>query len=412
MRISKVTQFHADGGWRPFSFLKIATDEAVVGWSEFSQGAWAPGLPAVIERLTEQIIGRDPRAFSRLTAELQASVRFAPGGLNQQAVAAIENACVDIAAKAAGIPACALFGGPFRTSIPLYWSHCGTFRVQYPKFFANVLNRPPLESLDDLKRLAREVGERGFLFAKTNPIVFTSQGARLLNPGFVPAGLDLGRNLSRGTLNQIDLQVAAFSDGLAPQASLMLDLNFGFAAEGVGRLAERLRHYGIKWLEVDMHEPTSLAHLRAKARMPIASLETVYGTKAYNAFCRVGAIDIAIVDVVWNGFAESARIAALADAYELNVAPHNFYGPLSDLMAAHFCAAVPNVDVMEIEGDDVPWKYSLLTNPPSIKDGHLQLPTGPGWGADVDEQALAEHGWSGAAPADRSWADSTPAATD
>jgi len=98
---------------------------------------------------------------------------------------------------------------------------------------------------------------------------------------------------------------------------------------------------------------------------------------------------------LWNGFAEAARIAAIAEAYEINVAPHNFYGPLADLIAAHFCTAVPNFDVMEIEADDVPWKYSLLTNPPRIEHGQLHLPAGAGWGSDVDEDALAQHRWKG-----------------
>jgi L-alanine-DL-glutamate epimerase-like enolase superfamily enzyme len=239
------------------------------------------------------------------------------------------------------------------------------------------------------------MSSRGFQLAKTNPILFTNSGPKLVNPGFVATGLDFGRNLSRETLHQIDQQVAALSDGLAPQANFMLDLNFGFAAEGFGRIAERIRRYKPKWLELDMHEPAALARVRAGAMMPIASLETIYGGKAYNQYLQAGAADIAVVDVLWNGFAEAARIAAIADAYEINVAPHNFYGPLADLIAAHFCTSVPNFDVMEIEADDVPWKYSLLTNPPRIEHGHLHLPAGAGWGSDVDEYALAQHRWKG-----------------
>jgi galactonate dehydratase len=60
-------------------------------------------------------------------------------------------------------------------------------------------------------------------------------------------------------------------------------------------------------------------------------------------------------------------------------------------MSAHLCAAVPNFRIMEIEGDDVPWKDELVTNPPVIKDGELVLPTAPGWGADVNEEAVRAH---------------------
>ena len=102
-------------------------------------------------------------------------------------------------------------------------------------------------------------------------------------------------------------------------------------------------------------------------------------------------MDVAIIDVPWNGIAESLKIAAMAEAYEINVAPHNFYGHMSTLMSAHFCASVPNFRIMEIDIDDVPWKDDLVTVPPTIEDGHLILPTGPGWGADINEKAVRAH---------------------
>ncbi|MCZ6474472.1 MAG: mandelate racemase/muconate lactonizing enzyme family protein, partial [SAR324 cluster bacterium] len=100
---------------------------------------------------------------------------------------------------------------------------------------------------------------------------------------------------------------------------------------------------------------------------------------------------VAIVDVPWNGIWQSYKIAAMADAYEINVAPHNFYGHLSTLMSAQFCAALPNFRIMEIDIDDVPWKDDLVTHPPDIVDGHLIVSDRPGWGADVNEEAIRAH---------------------
>jgi galactonate dehydratase len=396
MRISRIDQFQADGGWRPFSFLKISTDAGLVGWSEYAQGTWVPGLPAVIDKAADHALGKDPRAYARLTSELQALCRFAPDGTNQQAIAAIENACVDIAARAAGVPVHALWGGPYRDRLKLYWSHCGSFRLPHAKFFTEVLGRPALTSLDDVKRLGSEVGARGFELAKLNPMGF-APGAlpSLLNPGFAIKGLDFGRTLSRTILDGIERQIEAFYDGLAPHCNAMLDLNFGFAPEGIDQIAQRLARFGLKWLEVDLPEPRALRDIRSRAAMPIASFETVYGRRGYNRCFQDHAADVAVVDVLWNGYAEAVRIANLADSYELNVAPHNFYGPLADLMAAQFFAAVPNVDVMEIEADDVPWKYDLLTLQPTIESGTFHLPNGPGWGAAINEDALAEHPWRG-----------------
>ena len=81
----------------------------------------------------------------------------------------------------------------------------------------------------------------------------------------------------------------------------------------------------------------------------------------------------------------------MADAYEVNVAPHNFNGHLGSLISAHFCAAVPNFKVMEIDIDDIRWKDEIVTAPPVIEDGHLVLPKTPGWGADVNEEFVRAH---------------------
>ena len=83
----------------------------------------------------------------------------------------------------------------------------------------------------------------------------------------------------------------------------------------------------------------------------------------------------------------------MAEAYEINIAPHNYYSHLADLHSLHLCAVLPNVRIMEIDVDDVAWKGSLVTKAPVIKDGHIFLPEGPGWGADINEAYRAiRHG--------------------
>src|SRR5262249_53405701 len=84
-----------------------------------------------------------------------------------------------------------------------------------------------------------------------------------------------------------------------------------------------------------------------------------------------------IIDAQWNGLLEATRMAAMADAYEVNVASHNFNGPLANIMSAHFCAAIPNFRIMEFDADEVPWKAKLLTKPYVVENGELLLPSGP-----------------------------------
>jgi galactonate dehydratase len=391
VKIVKIEDLHADAGWRTFSYLKITTDEGLVGWSEFNEAQWNPGLTNVIRKLASHVIGEDPREVGRLDALLTAVTRMAAGGTNQQAVAAIGNACLDVKAKALGVPVHALFGGPYRRTLPLYWSHCGTFRARNHEFFESVIGTPPLRTLDDMKALGVEAGKRGFKAVKTNPIVFGGERPKMLNPGFGPIGLDYAQTYDVRTLDAIVDQLTAMREGLGPQAGLMLDMNFSQKPEGLVRIAKAVEPFRLTWLEMDMHEPGALAHVRRSTSTPVASLESIYGRRAYKAFFEHYAVDVAIVDVPWNGMMESVRIANMAEAWEINVAPHNFYGHLASLMSAHFCAAIPNFRIMEFEADDVPWNDDLVTHPPEVKNGELVVPMRPGWGADVNEEAVRAH---------------------
>jgi L-alanine-DL-glutamate epimerase-like enolase superfamily enzyme len=138
-------------------------------------------------------------------------------------------------------------------------------------------------------------------------------------------------------------------------------------------------------------EPRALADIRSCEEMTVASGESLFGRRQYLPFLAERAMDVAIVDVVWNGLLESLAVASLAAAHEVAVAPHNFYGHLSSLISAHFCLLVENFRIMEVDVDDVPWKDDLVTAAPAVVGGRFVLPDGPGWGADVDEDALAAH---------------------
>jgi len=93
----------------------------------------------------------------------------------------------------------------------------------------------------------------------------------------------------------------------------------------------------------------------------------------------------------WNGCWESIKIAALCDTYHVNCATHNYHGWLGTAISAHFSAAIPNFKVLELDVDDVPWKDEIVTVVPTLKDGVLQLPSGPGWGVDLNEAVIAAH---------------------
>ena len=156
MRITKIEDLHCNAGWRDFSFLKISTDEGLVGWSEFMD-VRLDGLAGVIRKLGEQLIGWDPRPVEKITAYLHGVTRQSVGGIAQQAIAAIENALVDLKAKASGIPVYEMLGGPVRDRLQLYWSHCGTWRISHAHRIKEWTGFDPIRSLDDVERAGAEV---------------------------------------------------------------------------------------------------------------------------------------------------------------------------------------------------------------------------------------------------------------
>ena len=173
---------------------------------------------------------------------------------------------------------------------------------------------------------------------------------------------------------------------------LHLDLNFNFKTEGYIRLAQALEPFDLVWLEIDSYDPAALATIRRSAAHAASPrCESLYGRRQFRPFLEQQAVDVAIIDVAWNGILEVGQDRRHGDAYEVNVAPHNFNGHLGSLMSAHLCAAIPNFRVMEIDIEDVPWKDDLVTKPPVIEAGELLIPTGPGWGAEVNEDVIRAH---------------------
>ena len=397
MRITKIEDLHCNAGWRDFSFLKISTDEGLVGWSEYMESYGSQGLSAVIGRLGERLIGQDPRPVERHSAFLNGVTRAAPGGINQQAIAALENALVDLKAKALGIPVYELLGGPIRDRLRLYWSHCGSYQVMFGDKFHNWTGCKPIRSLNDVTAKGEEVARRGFKGLKTNIMRFGGGEPTLHMPGFnAPFAPDLP--VDRALVQDLVAQMAAFREGAGSGVGLHLDLNFNFRTEGFIRIAQALEEFDLTWLEIDSYDPGALATIRRSSHTRIASCESLFGRRQYRPFFEQQSMDVAIVDVPWNGIMESMKIAAMADTYEVNVAPHNFNGHLGSLMSAHFCASIPNFRIMEIDIDDVPWKDELVTPAPAVVDGELVLPAGPGWGAEVNEAVVRAH-----PPAGRVW---------
>ena len=309
MKVTKIETLRCDAGWRMFSFLKVMTDDGIVGWSEYNESFGSAGLSSVIEALSSIVIGKDPRDLELINCHIRTQTIQSRGGINRQAVAAIENALLDIKGKALGVPVYDLFGGAVRKRIPVYWSHCGSYRARYPE----LLGVPRVKSYDDLARLAEEVKARGFNALKTNVALSDGKTLTSYRPGF-------GHNKGFPELNwdhdivkaAVDT-VSAFRAGGGPALGILLDLNFNYKTEGFRRIADAVAPVKLTWLEIDTHDAPSLALIRRDAPCPIASCETLCERRDFKPFFENYAMDVAIIDVIWNGYMESLKIAAMAD---------------------------------------------------------------------------------------------------
>ena len=383
MKVTAIDTLVCDAGWRNYFFLKLSTDDKnVVGWSEFDEGFGSPGVGAVIEQLGKRLVGQDVFRTERFFAEASCLTRPAPGSVIGQAIGAMENALLDAKAKAMQVPCYELLGGKVRDSVQVYWSHCPTWRINHPKFFG-----PQVKTLDDVKRTGTEARERGFAALKTNIFIHDEGDAYAWRPGFaVPFHPEL--NVTPKLIRNIRAHLEALRDGAGPDTEILIDLNFNAKPEGLLKILRAIADLPLFWVEIDNYSPKALAYVRAHSPHPIASCETLFGVRGFMPYLQEQSMDVAIIDAVWNGVFQSMKIAAVAESFEVNVAPHNFYGDLCTLMNLHFAAAVPNLRIMEVDVDRLAWESDLFTHAPEFKDGQLLVPDRPGWGTDPIEEAI------------------------
>ncbi len=385
MKVTAIETLHCDAGWRNYHFVKLSTDGGVVGWSEYDEGFGSPGVTAVIERMADRVIGQDVSSHERIFTELFSYTRPAAGGVVAEGLGAIENALLDAKAKGLGVPCYELLGGKVRDRIRLYWSHCATWRINQPDYYP-----PAITNLDGVKAIGAEVRKKGFSALKTNIFLYEDGKPRGWRPGFgVPFQPAL--NVERKQLRDLRDHLEAIRDGAGPDVDILLDLNFNMKTEGYLKILREIADLDMFWIEIDSYNADALAYIRDHSPHPISSCETLLGLREFLPYFKAQSMDVAIIDAIWNGVWQSMKIAASADAHEVNVAPHNFYGHLSTMMNAHFAAAVPNLRIMEIDIDRLAWDDEIFTVEPPIEDGHLVIPSTPGWGTEPNEDAIRAH---------------------
>ncbi|HEB55264.1 MAG TPA: mandelate racemase/muconate lactonizing enzyme family protein, partial [Gammaproteobacteria bacterium] len=301
MRIEKVQTVHVDAGWRPWSFVKITTDQGLVGWSECTDSHGSPrGIEGVIKDLESLLLGEDPRKVESLCWRMMSRTRQSPGSVVQKAIGGIENALWDVKAKALGVPVYELFGGPVRDEVELYWSHCGTTRVRA----ADIVEKRAIRTQADVREFGKEVRESGFKSLKTNLVIMEDK-PYVYMPGFFKSKGGPALNVEMRMLRSMERWISALRDGVGDDIGIAIDLNFNFRAEGYITVGKVLGQYDPMWLEIDCYDPKILRNIKESLQVSVVSCENLLGPRQYKPFFDNFAMDVASIDVLWNGFGAS-----------------------------------------------------------------------------------------------------------
>ena len=362
MKITAIKTFLVDGVFRPWTFVKVETDQpGLIGWGDCTDWGAARPIAATVECYSEWVIGRDPMQVEAIWWDLAAASVRHTGGIAWKAMSGIDSALWDIRGKVLGAPVWQLLGGKMRDRLGLYWSHCGSMRSRH----AEELGKPAVKTLDDLRALAEEVKAQGYAAIKTNIMDLEDL------PG---GGLPNWRHISVGDcpppiLRRAEAIVATFREALGPDIGIALDVAFTFKLGGAIKLARALEPYDLMWLETETLDPEALKMIRESTSTTICTGESLFGTHQYKPFIEGHAQDIIMPDLAWNGITMGKKLADYAHAYDILFAPHNCHSPINTLVSASVCASIPNFYIQEFDVDDAPWRDEIMTHPLQVETG-------------------------------------------
>ncbi|TAK25989.1 MAG: galactonate dehydratase [Chloroflexota bacterium] len=360
MKITAIRTFIVNPGNRNYIFVRVDTDDGIHGVGEAYSVGPDDALQLVIRDFAEWIVGRDPRDVEFLWQLMYNGSRFPGGVVTNAAISGIEHALWDIKGKAAGIPVYQMLGGKARDRVRVYQNPGG---------------RTPEEMAE------RSVGliERyGFTALKINPHPPGSEKTPFAA-------------LVRGAVARLEAVRRAVGDdieiGVDPHARI-------FEPIRARQMAEALKPYRPFFIEEPIRPENidAMAELRHHLDIPLATGEMLYTKYEFRDLLARGAADIIQPDVCCaGGLLEQKKIAAMAEAFYVTVAPHNPMGPVATAVNVHFAASTPNFLILEYTADDTPGRRDLVQEPMQLVDGYLELPTAPGLGIELNEDAFGAY---------------------
>jgi galactonate dehydratase len=364
-------------GGSVWTFVRIYTDEGIVGTGECnSAAAGTSGFATkqAILAMRPLLIGQDPTNTGPLYETLRRRGRY--GGTSTAplifALTGIENALYDIVGKALGVPVSKLLGGRFRDKIRLY-ADCHAGETNDPQAYAEK---------------ALEVIDEGYSAVKFD-VDHTGIG-KLDAYNWTAA--------AREMTHIIDL-VAATREAIGYDTDLAIDCHGQFDLPSAITLAKAVEDLRLLWLEepVPAENVDALAQVRASTSTVICTGENQYTRFEFIELLQKRAVDVIMPDLAKaGGMMEGKRIADIADAFYVPVAPHNVSSPLGMMAACHVMASVPNFLLLEFHARDIPWWEDLCDgDKPFVEHGWMALSDRPGIGVELNDTVARSLLWNG-----------------
>ena len=373
MKIDRLRSFVTRDKDRPRVIVAIDTACGLTGWGECYNHGPDLALPPILDYLATFLEGRDPRRIDFIMQGMLQQARFPPGALGLAAMSAVDHCLWDISAKALGVPMYQLLGGHVRDRVRVY---AGIYTAPDPEI-----------ARDQMDAMRADWGLTAFKLSPWRVNIHATRWGEV-----VRASADYFRRL-RETL-PVDTEIAFDAHGQIFEPIQALQLGNALADYDPLFFEEPLRPENFEaWGE-----------LKRGLRCTLATGESLYSRHEFLRLLQVRGADIIQPDIcVVGGMSEMRRIATLAEAHFVTVAPHNPMGPLATAVNVHFCAAQANFRILEYRlPHGANYSFGQAPTPGSVgapyvqdpylpKDGHLELrPDRAGWGVEMDLEVLGQ----------------------
>ncbi|RMG23487.1 MAG: galactonate dehydratase [Bacteroidetes bacterium] len=337
-----------------FLFLKVHTDQGIVGLGEPITEGRADTCATAVQEIAPYLVGKDPRRVMHHWQAIYRHAFYRGGPILTSALSGIEQALWDIKGKALGVPVYELLGGPTRDRIRVY-AHART------------------------PEAIKQARARGYTAFKTG-VKNGRQSGVVANARFIEEATEA---------------FAALREAVGKDADIGIDFHGAISPQNAALLIHALEPYQPYFIEepVNCQNVDVMAELAKETHIPIATGERIFTKWGFREILEKGAASILQPDLCHaGGIFEGRIIAGMAEAYYAAIAPHNPLGPISLASGLQLAASIPNFLCQE----QVTLGEGYLKEPFEVEDGHIPLPTKPGLGIELDEEALADklgHDW-------------------